>query len=101
VANNTVGGSQRATIWEIWYGGDRLMFDALPTTRYGIVMLIWTQICQYFFIGWDGYKEKILAGKMTQARAWFLFTRDYGQAECLFYLEDDILRVLYTPFGVL
>jgi hypothetical protein len=67
------------------------MFDASPTTRHGIVMLIWVQLRHYFIIGWDGYKEKITAGKLLRAKAWSLFTQDYGYDNCLFMLEDDIL----------
>jgi hypothetical protein len=89
------------TVWELWYGRDRLMFDASPTSRYGIVMLIWSQTRQYFLMGWNGYKEKILSGKLSQAEAWRLSTRDYGHDECLFSLDKETLRVPYSLFGVL
>jgi hypothetical protein len=77
------------------------MFDASPTSREGVVMKIWAQLRQYFFIGWEQYQEKVIAGKLTTARAWYLFTCDYGKEECLFWLEDCKLRVPYKPFGVL
>jgi hypothetical protein len=76
------------------------MFDASPTTHNGIVMLIWTQLRLYFVIGWDGYKQKIRAGKLSKAKAWSLFTQDYGNEDYLFTLEADLIYVPYIPFGV-
>jgi hypothetical protein len=63
-------------------------------------MLIWTQLRQHFIFGWGGYKQKIRAGKLTQAKAWSQFTQDYGNEDCLFTLEADLIQVPYIPFGM-
>jgi hypothetical protein len=76
------------------------MFDDSRTTRERVITMIWTQIRQYFYIGWEQYKEKVMAGKLSKARAWFLFTAEYGQDTCLFSLEDSVLRVPYKAYGV-
>jgi hypothetical protein len=65
-------------IFEIWYSRDKLMYDDLCSTPHGMIMTIWAQIQPYFNIGWEKYKKKIASGKLTADRAWFLFTKDYG-----------------------
>jgi hypothetical protein len=89
------------TTWEIWFTRDKQLFDQVQTSREGTVMKIWTQIRQYLVIGWSKYRDKIRQGKLTREKAWFLFTKDYGDDECISSLIDDKLLIPYKPFGLI
>jgi hypothetical protein len=88
------------TIWEIWFGRDKQLFDHITTTREGVIMKVWTQVRQYLVLGWEKFREKIQRGKLTKDKACFLFTKEYGDNECLCSLLNDELQVLFEPFGI-
>jgi hypothetical protein len=65
-----------------------------------MVNSIWAQIHPYFAIAWEKYLKKVESGKLTAERAWFLFTKDYGDDSCICSLVGKKLVVPFKPFGI-
>jgi hypothetical protein len=64
-------------------------------------MKAWTQIRQYLVLGWNKYRDRIQQGKLTRAKAWSLFTKDYGGDACVCSLVNDKILIPYKPCGLI